>query len=110
MVPYILISFGSAAAALIGESTNNAVGYIFLCMLAGSIYALIAIVVPLLHAREAALQNNVARWIALRRTSLLPLMAGLIALLPSLLALVRYPAYALHVFHIPAYGLHFLHL
>jgi len=120
MVPYILISFGSTAAALIGESTNDAVGYIFLCILAGLTYALIAIVIPLLHAREAALQNNAAPWVALRRTSLLPLMAGVIALLPSLVALVRYPAYALHVFHIPpyaldvfhipAYGLHFLHL
>ena len=86
-------------------------GYIFLCMLAGSIYALIAYrrASPARPGSGAAEQRG-----PLDRPAPHKLAAahggGVIALLPSLLALVRYPAYALHVFHIPAYGLHFLHL
>ena len=99
MVPYIVISCGSAAAALVGEATNNAVGYVFLCIAAAFVYSLVSIIVPVLHARESALQSDVPTWFALRRTSLLPLLAGLTSLLPVLIAALHYPSYVLHVFH-----------
>ena len=111
MIPYILISFGSATAALIGEAINNAVGYVFLCIMAGFMYALISIAVPALHAADAARQCEVPMGRALRQTSLLPLIVGYMTLIPVAVAAVRYPAYALHVFHAyPAYELHIFHI
>ena len=99
MLPYVIISCGSAAAALIGESTDNAVGYVFLCIAAAFMYALVCIVVPILHAEESAAQNKIPVHEALWRTSLLPYVLGLVSLVPVSIALIRYPSYALHVFH-----------
>jgi cellulose synthase/poly-beta-1,6-N-acetylglucosamine synthase-like glycosyltransferase len=99
IVPYTFISAGSAAAALVGEATNDAVGYVFLCILGGVIYSIVAIMVPLLHAANTAAQNNVGVAHAIRRTSLIPLVVGIITMLPVMLATIHYPAYALHVFH-----------
>ena len=53
LLPYLFISVGSAAAALYGEVSNNAVGYVFLCIAGGCIYSAVCIAVPLLHAAEA---------------------------------------------------------
>jgi cellulose synthase/poly-beta-1,6-N-acetylglucosamine synthase-like glycosyltransferase len=99
IVPYTLISAGSAAAALTGEATNNAVGYVFLCIIWGLTYSIVAILVALLHAADAAAQGSVGLGLALRRTSLTPLVIGLISMLPVTLAIIHYPDYALHVFH-----------
>ena len=120
MVPYFILSVGSAVAALIGEATNNAAGYVFLSIMVAFTYSVFCIAVPVLHAAEAARQCAVPTGQAFRRTILLPLTIGLVTLVPVALAAVRYPPYALHVFHvapgaldvfhIPAYGLHFLHL
>jgi cellulose synthase (UDP-forming) len=99
IVPYILISAGSATAALYGEATNNAAGYVFLCIAGGFIYSAVAILVPLLHAVDTTAQSNVSLRQALRRTSLIPLVMGFISILPVMLAIIHYPAYAIHVFH-----------
>jgi cellulose synthase/poly-beta-1,6-N-acetylglucosamine synthase-like glycosyltransferase len=100
MVPYFILSVGSATAALIGEATNNAAGYVFLSMMAAFTYSVVCIAVPVLHAAEAARQCAVPTGQAFRRTILLPLTIGLLTLLPVALAAVRYPPYALHVFHL----------
>ena len=46
MIPYVIVSSGSAAAALFGESTNNAVGYVFLSIIAAFGYSMFCIAVP----------------------------------------------------------------
>jgi hypothetical protein len=43
----------------------------------------------------------VATGTALRRTSIVPLLLGIIALLPAVYAAIHYPAYAEHVFGRP---------
>jgi cellulose synthase/poly-beta-1,6-N-acetylglucosamine synthase-like glycosyltransferase len=97
MVPYLFISTGSSAAALYGETSHNAVGYVFLCIAAAFAYSVVSVAVPLLHAVEAADRYRVPRPDSLRRTSLLPLILGCLSLAAACLALVRYPAYAFHV-------------
>jgi cellulose synthase (UDP-forming) len=100
MVPYLVISCGSATAALIGEATNNAAGYVFLCILSGFVYSLIAILVPVLHSAELAAHNNMTIRAAIRRTSMAPLILGYLSLIPVAVALTRYPHYVMTVFHI----------
>jgi len=100
MLPYLLISTGSSAAALHAEASNNAVGYAFLCVAAGLMYSIVGIAVPYLHASEAATPCKLPTRVSLLRTSLGPLVIGCISLLTAGLALVRYPAYAFHVLRI----------
>jgi len=97
LLPYLFISVGSAAAALYGEASNDAVGYVFLCIAGGCIYSAVCVAVPLLHATEAGARCGVPIRISIYRTSLRPLIAGCISLVPVCLALVLYPAYALHI-------------
>lgn len=100
MVPYIAISVVCSAAALIGEATNNAVGYVFLCILAAFTYSVVSAVVPVLHAREMAVRVNVPPSAALRKTSIVPLLIGIASFIPAVVAAILWPAYAQHVFHI----------
>jgi cellulose synthase (UDP-forming) len=101
MFPFVLVSLGCSAAAIIGESTHNAAGYVFLCILGGFLYATVSMLVPVLHAREMAARAKVATGTALRRTSIVPLLLGIFALLPAAYAAIHYPAYAEHVFGRP---------
>ena len=111
MIPYVIVSSGSAAAALFGESTNNAVGYVFLSTITAFGFSIFCVAVPALHAAEAARQCEVPMRRALRQTSVLPLIVGYMTLIPVAAAAIRYPAYALHVFHAyPAYALHIFHM
>lgn len=96
-VPYLAISLACSAAALTGELTNDAAGYVFLCILGGFLYALVSTLVPVLHAREMAARGGVPAGTALRRTSLVPLLLGLVFALPAIYVAARYPAYAQHV-------------
>ena len=73
--------------------------FLFACIAAAFMYALVCIVVPILHAEESAAQNKIPVHEALWRTSLLPYVLGLVSLVPVSIALIRYPSYALHVFH-----------
>ena len=95
--PYLFISVGSATAALYGEASNNAVGYVFLCIAGGCIYSAACVAVPLLHAIEAGARCGLPIRLSIYRTSLWPLIAGGVSLAPVCLALFLYPAYALHV-------------
>ena len=99
MFPFLLVSLGCSAAAIIGESISNAAGYVFLCLLIGFLYAIVSIVVPILHAREMAARAKVDAGIALRRTSIVPLLIGIFALLPAAYAAIHYPAYTERIFH-----------
>ena len=58
VLPYLLISVASAGAALIGERHVTTAGYVFLCLLAALMYAVVVAAVPLLHARETAARTG----------------------------------------------------
>ncbi len=97
IVPYLIVSCAYSAAALIGEGRSNAVGYVFLCVLGGLVYAFVCSLIPLLHAREMGTRTGLGTGAALRRTSLVPLILGVLSALPALYAAARYPAFAEHV-------------
>ena len=99
MIPYLIISCACSAAALTGEATNNAVGYVFLCIMGGFTYSVVSSLIPVLHAREMAARVNIRTGTALRQTSMPALILGLLSALPALYAAIHYPAYAEHVLH-----------
>jgi cellulose synthase (UDP-forming) len=98
VVPYLLITLVCSVPALIGEHTNNAAGYVFLCLIAAFTYSVVIILVALLHAREMSRRVGVSFGKSVRRTSLVPLLLGVLSLLPAIYAALLYPAYFEHVF------------
>jgi cellulose synthase/poly-beta-1,6-N-acetylglucosamine synthase-like glycosyltransferase len=100
MAPYLAISVLSSASALVGEATNDAVGYVFLCILGAFTYSVVSAVVPLLHAKEMAARVSVSLTAALRQASIFPLILGIASFGPALAAAALWPSYAQHVFHI----------
>ena len=97
ILPYVLISIGSAVAAIYGESTHYTAGYIFLSIVGGLIYFTVAAAVPCLHAVECARRAHVSIVRALWRTALSPLILAVFSLAFVTLAAVRYPDYLEHV-------------
>lgn len=98
IVPYITISLVCSMAAIFGEMTNNAVGYVFLCIMGAFLYSFVSILVSILHAREMAVRVNVTFRKSLRQASVVPLVLGVVSVLPAVYAMVRYPAYAENIF------------
>jgi len=88
-----------SAAAITGEYTNFAAGYIFLSILSAATYTVVSVVVPLLHAKEMTRRGHARLFGTLTRTSFLPFISGLVTAIPVIYAAIRYPAYAEHVFH-----------
>jgi cellulose synthase (UDP-forming) len=99
IIPYLLVTCAFSAAALTGEAANHAVGYVFLCIVGSLMYAVVSVLIPVLHAREMGQRAGVGTGTALRRTSVVPLILGLLSALPVLYAAIHYPAYAEHVLH-----------
>ncbi len=98
IMPYVLISSLSACAAIVGEATTSAAGYIFLSIVGALIYTVVATLIPLLHAAEAAANAGTSFGLAIWKTVRLPLCLALLGMLPVLLACTRYPVYLGHVF------------
>ena len=98
ILPYAVIVLAESSAALFGERTPAVAGYVFLCLLAGCTYAVVALAVVLLHAREAARAASVRFGTAVRATAVRPLLLGLAALLPLAVAAATYPSYAFRAF------------
>ncbi|MFF4800957.1 glycosyltransferase [Streptomyces sp. NPDC001351] len=92
MLPYLLITVVLSGAAVVGELTGPAVGYVFLCLLGSLSYALVTLAVGALHIRETARSAGVGVRRALH-TAALPLTAGLLALVPLAWALLIFPLY-----------------
>ncbi|EDY59795.1 glycosyltransferase [Streptomyces sviceus] len=92
VLPYLLITVVLSAAAVVGQLTGPAIGYVFLCLLGSLSYALVTLAVSVLHIRETARSAGVgahrALWTAIR-----PLAAGLVALVPLSFALLLFPTY-----------------
>ncbi|MGI5373121.1 glycosyltransferase family 2 protein [Streptomyces sp. CA-251387] len=92
MLPYLLITIVLSGAAVVGQLTGPAIGYVFLCLLGSTAYALVTLAVSVLHIRETARSAGVGVHRALG-TAALPLAAGLAALLPLSWALMLFPTY-----------------
>lgn len=96
MAPYFVLVTASAAAALVGERSQNVPGYVFLSILSALTYGIVLALVPLLHARESAAAAGVSFGRALRVTAAGPLVLASIALLLTAAAILAFPAYFLH--------------
>ncbi|WP_211517311.1 glycosyltransferase family 2 protein [Geodermatophilus africanus] len=93
VLPYLAITVGLSTAALVGEVSTRAVGYVFLCLLGSLTYAVVSLAVPLLHAREAARALGVPTSSAVRRTVAVPVTAAVAALVPLGTAIALFPPY-----------------
>jgi cellulose synthase/poly-beta-1,6-N-acetylglucosamine synthase-like glycosyltransferase len=98
MLPYVVISIASASAALVGERYTSAVGYVFLSLIGGAMYAMVTILVPLLHVREISLKSRLPIRVLLWRTVRAPLAMAPFAWVPVAVAVAYYPAYAVKIF------------
>ncbi|MGW6273378.1 MULTISPECIES: glycosyltransferase family 2 protein [unclassified Streptomyces] len=92
-LPFAVLAAALSSVALVGELTGPSAGYVFLCLLAATTYAVVALAVPLLHVREAARAAGVSFPHALS-TARLPITFGLLVSLPVTTGIVFYPAYA----------------
>ena len=93
VLPYVVVVVVMTAAALVGEATTHAGGYIFLCLLGACSYAVVALGVALLHTREVARAAGVGFVRAIRATA-----GG-----PLLLTVATLPFLAYAVLHFPPF-------
>jgi cellulose synthase/poly-beta-1,6-N-acetylglucosamine synthase-like glycosyltransferase len=98
VLPFTLISVLSAGAAIFGEHVVvAAAGYVFLSTLAGAVYALVAILLPLRHAKEVGRAAGVSVLSAMRATGRAATVLAIGAGASALTAIALYPHYALRV-------------
>lgn len=93
VLPYGVIVTILSTAAVVGEMTGPAVGYVFLCILGASAYAVVGIAVSVLHVLEAAKAAG-TRLRSAVITARTPLLLALAPLLPLAFALCVFPPYA----------------
>jgi cellulose synthase (UDP-forming) len=105
IMPFFVISVLSSSAAIVGELSTNAAGYVFLSLLAGATYAIVALTVPLLHAREVAAGASVSYFRSLWATTRTPLLMALVALAPVCLGGALYPTYLEYTFGTLHFGI-----
>jgi hypothetical protein len=99
LTPYVSVSLISSAAALWGErAARGAPGYVFLCLLAALTYAAATILVPLLHAHEAAAAADVPLMVAVRSTIRGPLILAIGVMTCAIAATALFPGYVVHAF------------
>ena len=98
VAPFAVISVLSASSALVGERFAGAAGYVFLSALAGLVYAIVAILVPVRHVAEAAAGAKTSIVRALRVTALWPLSLAILAAGLALTAAAFYPIFAIRTF------------
>ncbi len=93
VAPYCIIALVLDVAALIGQATTDAVGYVFLCLLAATCYSIVAVAVPLLHAAEAARTSMVGRWMAIQETARDAVTLACATSAMTVVAILGFPAY-----------------
>jgi len=93
VLPYLVITVGLSTAALVGEASTRAAGYVFLSLVGSLTYAVVSLAVPLLHAREAARAVGALLGPAVRRTVAVPVTAAVAALVPLGAAIALFPPY-----------------
>jgi cellulose synthase (UDP-forming) len=98
VAPFAVIGVLSSSAALVGERFTGAAGYVFLSALAGLVYAVVSILVPVRHAVEAAAGAGVSVLAALRDTAMWPLALATCAAGIAVTAAALYPMFAIRMF------------
>ena len=98
VAPFAVVSLAASAAALYGERSGGAAGYVFLCVVQAATYALAACAVTVLHGAEIARRSGARRRNSIRAASRGPLNWAVSAAAASAIAVATYPAYAIHVF------------
>ncbi|MCD2196196.1 glycosyltransferase [Actinomycetospora endophytica] len=98
VLPYAFIAVVLSSAALVGEMSTSAVGYIFLCLLGATTYLVVTGAVSMLHAAEAARHSGAGLARAIRATVPGPLLVTALTAAPVVTALTRFPTYAVAVF------------
>jgi cellulose synthase (UDP-forming) len=93
VLPYAAISGAMSAAALIGQATTAAYGYVFLCLLAGAAYTIVALAVPLLHAWECPRPAGTRFGDAVLATVRGPLVLAVATGAPLVIAVANFPEY-----------------
>lgn len=93
VLPYSVISGVMSGAALFGEATTAAYGYVFLCLLAGAAYNVVALAVPLLHAWECARPAGKRFGTAVLATVPGSLALGTATTVPMVVAVTNFPGY-----------------
>ncbi|QCB97860.1 glycosyltransferase [Arthrobacter sp. PAMC25564] len=99
VLPFGATSAVLAGAALIGEASTGAFGYVFLCILGATCYGIVTLAVPLLHAREAARNASASFASALRGTVVTPLVLAASAWVLVIASASAYPAYLSRFLH-----------
>jgi cellulose synthase/poly-beta-1,6-N-acetylglucosamine synthase-like glycosyltransferase len=94
VLPYAVVSVALSVSARFGESYTTGVGYVFLCLLGATSFAIVTVAVPMLHMVESA---RAARANATRAlmTAWRPLVVGATTLLPLAAAVASFPRYAI---------------
>jgi hypothetical protein len=81
ILPFAAIAAALSAVALNGELAAPSVGYVFLCLAGATVYATVAVAVPVLHLRETARATGLPVTAVLHTVRLSPAV-GLLAALP----------------------------
>jgi hypothetical protein len=89
LAPYLTFTTALSAVAIYGEHRGHVLGYVLLCILSSFSYAVVCVVVPLLHIREAA-RSAGTRLLRALPTARLPLVLGLATLVPLGFAMAHY--------------------
>jgi cellulose synthase/poly-beta-1,6-N-acetylglucosamine synthase-like glycosyltransferase len=97
VLPFVVITTALSTAALVGEFSTTAVGYVGLCLLGALTYAVVSLAVCVLHAGEAARAAGERTRTALVATVRRPLTATFVAVVPLVTAITLYPGYAVAV-------------
>ncbi|GAA2653184.1 glycosyltransferase [Streptomyces aculeolatus] len=92
VAPHLFVAWVLTAAAITGELTGPAAGYVFLCLAGAVSYLLVTLAVAWLHVLETARAAGVRFHRALR-TAGPPFLAGGLLLLPLTWAISMYPVY-----------------
>ncbi|GAB2756543.1 glycosyltransferase family 2 protein [Streptomyces bullii] len=93
VLPFTVIATTLSGVALWGELTGPAAGYVFLCVLAATTYAAVAVAVAVLHVREASRAVGVG-FVSALSTARLALPTALLSVMPVAVSIVFYPSYA----------------
>lgn len=94
--PYTVISLALSLAALIGEQSTRAVGYVLLCILGATCYCVVGLALPLLHVKEAGRAFGLPAAAALR-TAWVAIATGMAVIAPLALAVADYPVSAIRI-------------
>lgn len=98
LMPFVTISIMSSAVAIFGERFSAEPGYVFLCAVAGTTYAIVCLMLSIRHVVEIAAKAGTSAGAALWRTARLPMLVTTCALGTAIPALALYPTYAIRLF------------